>query len=475
MRGPAKRRVLVVEHDPAWLEPIRRALTSSFPVEPEVVTCSDPNKAARLWASQPFDLIVSDFFFTDTTTILEFAESLAETNIPLIVLSGHLNVQRAQDLVNSLGVYGLVEKREVDLPALQQLVTRWLESTTAAKPFFSWLHVSDIHVGHAAHSDRFDQAAVCDALIRDARKAPSVDAVLVTGDITYQAKRSEYAQAADFFRKLSDAAEVDLARFFVVPGNHDVDRGVADANGMDAVQEVVRNAPAKLDDYLADGTRTELRKKLESYEAFVQAHLPNHPRGNVDLLDWVQLLDRGAGEPRLRLVGLSTVWVSNGCDGRRAHDDKTFVPNMAISKGQLDAALRNAEDDEIVLVLSHHPPEWMLDECRTEFERYLERRRHIHLCGHVHEKAAGGRRQLGRPGAPLRFVAGATHEAHRSGYRSEYGYAWGGIRENRGRWEVGWAPRVYVPRRDEMRADRTGYDLDAGGFAWEPVPWRDGR
>lgn len=173
----------------------------------------------------------------------------------------------------------------------------------------------------------------------------------------------------------------------------------------------------------------------------------------------------------MRVLGLSSVWVSDSLDGRRTKEDRAFVPNMLLARQQLEERMRDLHDDDIVLVLTHHPPEWMLDAGRTVLERYLTRRRHVHLCGHVHKKLAGLSRQLGDRTARLLFVAGAAHDEEVRGELAEHGYAWGAIRQRGTRWNVGWSPRVYVPKLDETRPDRTRHDLDDEGFDWVDTSW----
>ena len=69
-------------------------------------------------------------------------------------------------------------------------------------------HVSDLHVGRDAATDR---AAV---LLRDALLAGQVDDVLLTGDVTHRGRREELATFERIFAPLRD-------RLLVVPGNHD--------------------------------------------------------------------------------------------------------------------------------------------------------------------------------------------------------------------------------------------------------------
>lgn len=332
---------------------------------------------------------------------------------------------------------------------------------------YAWIHLSDIHFGAGTQTHRYSLGQVARAVVADiAHHAPPVDAVLVTGDIAFKAAASEYADAAAWLAKVAAAARLGKDAFYFVPGNHDVDRARAGANTVAALHQAARQHPEKLDDYLADpATTAHLAPKLAAYGEFVATHYPDHPAA----IDWHVVKERrvAAHELRLRLVGMSTVWLSDKLDGKHAEDDPVFEPNLAVSRHQLEAALAGAADDELVLLLTHHPAEWLEEKSRQLLHRYLHPRPHVHLCGHVHRKMTRFEHQLGRPGASVRLLAGATHDEDHA--LAEHTYAWGAIRRRHDRWELGWAPRVYVPERDAMRADRLRYDLGDEGFAWAPL------
>ena len=70
-------------------------------------------------------------------------------------------------------------------------------------------HISDLHFG------RTDPVLVA-GLMADLR-ATAPDLIIVSGDLTQDAARSEFGAAREFLRALP-------ARFFVIPGNHDMPR-----------------------------------------------------------------------------------------------------------------------------------------------------------------------------------------------------------------------------------------------------------
>jgi predicted MPP superfamily phosphohydrolase len=344
-------------------------------------------------------------------------------------------------------------------------------------PVLRWIHLSDIHFGAGDPSRGFDRQAVTRAICEDTRALAgrwgSPDRVLVTGDIAQRADPREYEAAHGWLRDLSEAASASLDRVRVVPGNHDVDRSIAAQTPVQRAHEAIRESPEEIDGDLVQDPelRSNLAKKLGAYRSFVASKLPGHPAACPTGIDWSELLPAvPGGRGRVRLAGLSTVWVSDAFDGRdkRHPDARPLCPNLVVGRGQLELTIGAPDPMTLLLVLTHHPPEWLDPRSAGWLQGALAPHAHVHLSGHVHDAQAGVLRRLGRSGTSVRYVAGASH-----GDPTEtYGYAWGGVRWNgaEGRWEVGWAPRIYVPEMQRVVADRTRYpELSSEGFAWERI------
>jgi hypothetical protein len=333
---------------------------------------------------------------------------------------------------------------------------------------FNWIHLSDLHFGAGKEERRLDRKRVTRAIELDIRrKAPkSVDRIFVTGDIAFSARREEYEQAKGWFEEVARAAGVSVERLRLVPGNHDIDRQLAQKPLSRCAHRAVREKWADLDDLLADtDARAALGEKLAAYRSFVEGGLFGHPRPLDNGIDWMETIPEVAGaRGPIRIAGLSTVWVSDADDGNR---EDPFVPNLSLGLGPLDHACGRASEGELVFVLTHHPPSWLLDAGAQALDRALARIPHVHLCGHVHRADASQQKRFGRAGRSVRYVAGAAH----GDASEEYGYAWGAVRwdPSASSWQMGWGPRTYEPSRDEMRVDSTRHDLDADGFAWETI------
>lgn len=339
---------------------------------------------------------------------------------------------------------------------------------------FRWIHLSDIHFGAGDAHHALARQAITRAIRDDVRRGAKLygppDRIFVTGDIAQRAHPSEYTLATAWLSEIAEAAGTSMSAVRVVPGNHDVDRGTAGARPIQRTHEAIRARPEELDHDLTDRAgRAVLAEKLEAYRRFVAEGLPEHPAACATGVDWVERLEALPGRrSAIRILGLATVWVSDAFDGRDKQNPeaKALVRNLVIGRAQLEQTFGDASPEELLLVLSHHPPAWLAPASESWLASALAQHAHVHLFGHVHDAQANLIRRFGRPLASVRYTAGATH----GDPQESYGYAWGGVRWNGAAqgWEVGWAPRLYVPEHHRVVADRNRYpELDADDFDWQ--------
>ncbi len=370
----------------------------------------------------------------------------------------------ATEMVKYLSLAILGDLELLEPISAQQLVNE------ASGFAYSWIHLSDIHFGAGSQHHQFDQKLVGEALVRDLAQLPGgvVNTIFITGDVAFKGARNEYGLAAAWIRELAKAAGVDADEIRLVPGNHDVQRNI-ESDEWHKLVATVRANPTTLEDEVSKAM-DPLLARLTNYSEFVREISPKHPRSTW-IGDWAENRVCTSGERRIkiRVAGLSTVWVSDANDGRGEDGSADFTPNMTLSIFQLDLLRGGPAPPDLTLVLTHHPPEWLFSSCRQGLQRVLDGCEHLHLCGHIHKIDANKDQRFGRRGAAFRFTAGAAHdeETPLDMYAGEHCYAWGAIRTSpRGGWELGWAPRVYVPYLGSFRPDRTRYDLDLDGFDW---------
>ena len=250
----------------------------------------------------------------------------------------------------------------------------------------------------------------------------------------------------------------------MVPGDHDVSRDRTVEPVAKALHHLARTKPAHLDDVLRKGRDAKkLGEKLAHYTKFardVSKSAKQAPWG-VDWHDTVMVPNAGT----IRLIGLCTVWTSDALDGRLHENDfESFHPNLVVGQGQVQSLLEYSSDEDLFLLLTHHPLEWLHPWSQQHVRNAFGNRVVVHLCGHLHVPHAQNGRRFGTDGQMIRSVAGAAHDNPQG--VGQHGYSWGELRHGDNGWEVGWAPRVFDPGANAMARSALA-NLDDRGFAWE--------
>jgi len=321
------------------------------------------------------------------------------------------------------------------------------------EPLFAWVHLSDIHMGHGGAGHRADQQLVLSSLERDlsaqrTRVLPRVDALLVTGDIAFSGEPAQYAEAGSWLLRLAEGMGLGARDVYTVPGNHDVRRAVDKERQIARMVRALREGTESLDEVLAhDEDRALLARRMADYLAFAARFAPAGLPGRDHslLASWGHRLTARAGLS-VRLVGLNTALLAADSQdkGRLRLGQRAIASTLST----------NLEDNELVLVLSHHPlrSDWLHD--GREADRWLKGRAHIHLFGHVHEpdleeSRAGSGQQLAR------IAAGAVHgEKPQEGVPGDHGYSLAAIYPHKDR-EIllrVW-PRRWSGQNTDFRAD----------------------
>lgn len=278
------------------------------------------------------------------------------------------------------------------------------------------LHFSDIHFGQQpgsaeTHADIRNQALHDVADLRSSRG--NIDTLLVSGDIAFSGKTSEYQLASDWIAKAIQSCGCHPDRVFVVPGNHDVD---LDLTGEEA-KTYLNDVNTAEDDKLAetiDAVRANqkkvgfLRARLMAFREFAAQYGPQHINRNQ--ADWSVPLVKWSGLLELHLVGLTSVLLSKGKDD---YGRLVLLPNP---RGSL------AERAGIeYVVMMHHPPNWYRN--RREITQLLEARARVCLSGHEHEARIEVVKNAGER-VRLQVFAGALDESLGDWSAENYNYNW---------------------------------------------------
>lgn len=217
-------------------------------------------------------------------------------------------------------------------------------------------------------------------LTQQIEKQGPVGAILIGGDVAYKAHPDEYKTAWVWIQQLAVISHCPMERIFVVPGNHDVDRGIIRSGvSIQNVQHAIGSEPL-------NGREWKLRQQLRDEEAG-QNLLKPHAAYNDFAAPlgcqiwpkkpfWHQDVDLGGGV-NLRLYGLTSTLLS----GRGGEDDVLGSLYLSGIQTVLDPAPNTAN-----LVLMHHPLDWLED--GEEVDDVLTTRAAFHLFGHKHKQRA---------------------------------------------------------------------------------------
>lgn len=260
------------------------------------------------------------------------------------------------------------------------------------------LYLSDIHFEEPdCTNPRMDLASTDrDRLINDLQKivettGQNIDAILVTGDITYKAHTDEFSTAALWLKKIADSNEIDESRIFVVPGNHDVNRQTADSHIINSIRERLDRQvePAKnqlfLQNIKDEQSKEFILKPMQNYNEFAKQYgcdleLPQKPF-------WTKYISID-DKYKLCLNGLTTTFFSN----------KDDTPG-SLYLGQFQAYFEQ-KAGTINLAMFHHPKDWLND--GDAFDDLLSDNAQIWLSGHKHrQRYVADNRYLDLPSAAV--------------------------------------------------------------------------
>ncbi len=230
--------------------------------------------------------------------------------------------------------------------------------------------------------------------------------------------------------------------FFIVPGNHDVDRSSLRNPLNRLLHDELRRNWSYLDEAIEHpDTAATLVRKFENYASFVKGY--GAAETTAEAPWWSRRILTALGE--VVLVGLNTALLST--------DDSDSNRTLALGKKVLHQAIQAQPETLLCVVLQHHPPEWLAD--GSELRAWLKARPHLMFSGHVHEQAGAIGASFGGGGL-IEIAAGAAHGES----EGEHGYTWLML----GTSGLQFLPRVWSRSRKSFVPDKNNFDgMDEGG------------
>ena len=212
-----------------------------------------------------------------------------------------------------------------------------------------FVHLSDIHFGQEKGGTTWVHNDVKERLIDDvtcvAKELESGRAagIIVTGDIAFGGRASEYTAAAAWLDRVAGAAGCAISDIQVVPGNHDIDRSKITKLTQMMLDRIIAEGEDALGKFLESYVdRDLLFRRFSAYRPFAEAYrCPLNT--NAEPEEHVAPLAPGRS---IRFIRLNSALACSKDD----EQGKLLL-------GARQRVLQKKPGEELV-VLSHHPVHW---------------------------------------------------------------------------------------------------------------------
>lgn len=239
------------------------------------------------------------------------------------------------------------------------------------------LHLSDLHFGLKANRKRTQTEKnlrdnYFNGFFKKLENIPSVDYILISGDIAFSGTKEEYDEAEGWIIKLADICKVTTDRIFLCPGNHDVDREELEDKEVPVLQ-------TRANELLCIEMFDKLSLRFNEYIAFCArlgvASFSLNGRSNY--------LVGIHSAPELNVICVNTSWFAK---------NDTYEKSMWVGSNFIEMMIQeDFRNDSITVAIMHHPTS-----CWNEGEyRNYEKNENVFakicqmsdiiLYGHTHE------------------------------------------------------------------------------------------
>jgi predicted MPP superfamily phosphohydrolase len=225
------------------------------------------------------------------------------------------------------------------------------------------------------------------------------DIVAFTGDLGDRGHISDYPRAIEYLRAWCERLDVPLDRLFLVPGNHDIDRSIAE-EAWKGLRAAAQARPLDVSSWMAGGAtslaldekfRDDILRRQAAFRSAIANDLglrqllpSNSPHGRLGYKASIHL--DGLSEP-VHIIGLDSAWLSG---------DDNDSGNLLLTTHQIDQ-LCHCKEGRILpglrLALMHHPIDELKD--RIASRRSLADSVDLLLHGHQHEATSSFLSELG--------------------------------------------------------------------------------
>lgn len=249
-----------------------------------------------------------------------------------------------------------------------------------------WLHISDLH--SRGPKTGWDSERVIESLQQDLSilfddHGVQPHLVFFTGDAVFGhigkapgSRSKQFQEAEKVFEAIRNVynPSIPKERFFLVPGNHDVNRErvtpdqnkwLDDQNDIQAINEFVESGTLQWERQM---------ERLRDYRKFLQRNEYTHLLTNKDSL--IYGIVANIEGMRIGIAGLNSAW---SC-GRDRERGKLW---LGVHR-QVESVISSLVESEIRIALIHHPTNWLVEHEVISASQILQRDFDFVLNGHDH-------------------------------------------------------------------------------------------
>lgn len=230
-----------------------------------------------------------------------------------------------------------------------------------------WIHFSDLHLGNDSAVDtRLMRRKLPDYIVR---LNQAFDYAFCSGDVKQW--NANYKTAPDYIRKLCKAAHTPLNHLFIVPGNHDVDRGGNNRTELiDRLTNWEMDYYRSNDGFISEGDYALLKSGQDDFRSFI-----------TELLGADRSEKYSAPHFLITTEHLNVLHLDTTLTYGNGHESGFVIGTQAFMD-----ALDQCDDNKPTIILTHYSFDFLGQSERDQMETILnEYNVSLWIAGHEHK------------------------------------------------------------------------------------------
>lgn len=239
------------------------------------------------------------------------------------------------------------------------------------------LHLTDFHFKTSLHNE-FKQDAIVENIVNHIKKQNIlIDYIFFTGDLVFSGTKSnDFTNAAEvLIDKLLSALNIPKDRFFICPGNHDVDRTKVSPAIISRIDNLKTNEELEAFVKKKDIDYQSSLSPLENYEHFAKQYFTTTNRFDTISFGYSSHIRTHLGKS-VGVICLNTAW--------RAIGDLD-EGNLIVPISYLQESLKLISKCDIKILLHHHPISQFKLYNQYTIEDLIHNNFNVSFSGHLHK------------------------------------------------------------------------------------------